>query len=69
MLISGIIWNMLYLFIFGDMLRIDLDMQVHLTLSYFGIVGSLTHSIVAVMSGGFDQYIPQSEHQEQYLAY
>ena len=51
--------NILYLFVFGDNVE---DRFGHVTffLLYllFGIVGGFTHSAVAVMSGGVDQFIP-----------
>ncbi|MDQ1280052.1 MAG: hypothetical protein QG670_1314 [Thermoproteota archaeon] len=51
--------NMLFLFIFGDNVE-DRFGHVKFLILYliFGVVGGLTHSAIAVMLGGIDQYIP-----------
>ena len=57
--ISHIFGNMLFLFIFGDNVE-DRFGHIKFLLLYlvFGVVGGLTHSVIAVMLGGLDQYIP-----------
>jgi len=54
-----ILGNMIYLFIFGDNVEDRLGHTKFFLLYFnFGIVGGLTHSIMAVMSGGRDAFIP-----------
>ncbi len=54
-----IIGNMIYLFIFGDNVEDRFGHTKYFLLYLiFGIVGGLTHSIIAVLSGGVNAFIP-----------
>lgn len=54
-----ILGNIIYLFVFGNNVEDRFGHGKFLTLYFiFGIAGGFTHSAIAVMSGGVDQYIP-----------
>ena len=54
-----ILGNMVFLFVFGDNVEDRFGHPKYLLLYFiFGIGGGLIHSIVAVMFGGFDAFIP-----------